>query len=403
MEIKVVLLLCLLGIQAVQCGSSSSSSLSSNYGFFNVKDYGAKGDGKTDDTKAFMDAWKEACGSRGPGRLLIPWGAYLVGPLEFRGPCKNVPTMHIQLIGILKAPRDMSKFGSLDTWVLFGWVDGLTLTGGGTFDGQGSSAWPLNKCTTNTKCKLLPTSVKFASLTNTMVRGISSLNSKFFHIAILDCKHFKASSIKITAPEDSPNTDGIHLEGNTDITISQSTIGTGDDCISVGPGNSLVSIDNVKCGPGHGISVGSLGKYVDEGDVDGLSVRDCSISNTMNGLRIKTWAGSPGESRARNMTFQNIIMNNVGNPIIIDQSYCPYSFCPDKAPSQVKLSDITFKNIRGTSKTEVAVKLECSKGHPCKEIILQDVHLEYNGGPAKASCVNVKATYSGTQIPPPCS
>lgn len=77
-------------------------------------------------------------------------------------------------------------------------------------------------------------------------------------------------------------------------------------------------------------SVGSLGRYWNEGDVSGLVVRDCTMTGTSNGIRIKTWANSPGSSAATNMTFENIVMNNVTNPIIIDQAYCPFSSCTSK-------------------------------------------------------------------------
>lgn len=85
----------------------------------------------------------------------------------------------------------------------------------------------------------------------------------------------------------------------------------------------------------YNFSVGSLGKYPNEGDVSGLVVRDCTISGTTNGIRIKTWANSPGRSAATNMTFTNIVMNNVTNPIIIDQLYCPFSSCASKVIHQV--------------------------------------------------------------------
>lgn len=73
--------------------------------------------------------------------------------------------------------------------------------------------------------------------------------------------------------------------------------------------------------------MGSLGRYKDEGDVQGLTVKDCTLSGTSNGVRIKTWENSPGTTTAANMTFENIVMNHVGNPIIIDQTYCPYANC----------------------------------------------------------------------------
>ncbi|XP_072992183.1 exopolygalacturonase-like [Typha latifolia] len=222
-------------------------------------------------------------------------------------------------------------------------------------------------------------------------------------MAMVGCNNVRASNIRITAPSNSPNTDGIHIDSSSGVTIYSSTIGTGDDCISIGQGNSQVLISGIKCGPGHGISVGSLGRYPGEGDVRGLVVRNCILSGTTNGLRIKTWQNSPARSAARNMSFANIIMKSVANPIIIDQMYCPYISCSSKVPSRVMISDIFFRNIRGTSTTPVAVILRCSRGMPCQNVNLHDVRLRHIGHqPATAFCSNVNARYSGMQIPPPC-
>ncbi|KAI0488862.1 hypothetical protein KFK09_028701 [Dendrobium nobile] len=292
---------------------------------FNVRKFGARGNGRTDDSKAFMKAWKVACASSGAVKLEIPTGTYFVGPLRFNGPCINVSSLTVQMQATLTATTDLNKFKS-PHWVEFGWVDGLILTGG-IFDGQGAVSWPFNKCPTQMDCKVLPTNILFVNTTNTVATGITSINSKFFHIAILSCTNFKGTNFKIRAPENSPNTDGIHLERNSGVTLSHLTIGTGDDCVSIGQGNSDVTLRNIKCGPGHGISVGSLGRYKGEGDVTGLLVKNCTITGTTNGLRIKTWQNSPSPSIATNLTFDNIIMNNVDRPIVIDQEYCPYAKC----------------------------------------------------------------------------
>ncbi|MBA0833507.1 hypothetical protein Goarm_005943 [Gossypium armourianum] len=414
--------------------------------FFNVKTFGAQADGLTDDTKAFLSAWNKACQATGEVDIMIPKGTYLVGPLKFAGPCENVSKIIVHMKGYLKATTNLFKYGDGAGWVEFRWIEGLTLTGGGTFDGQGAKAWPYNSCSTDFNCKLLPTvcffhlahqlclqivhvinnlfpqsfelayktdeekvlfqqNVKFLAMNRTIVRGITSVNSKFFHMALVECKNFKGSKIKISAPADSPNTDGIHIQRSSGVYFTRSLIGTGDDCISIGQGNSQVTITSISCGPGHGISVGSLGRYKDEGDVSGLVVRDCTMIGTSNGIRIKTWANSPGRSAATNMTFENINMENVTNPIIIDQAYCPFASCTPMGPSQVKLSDIYFKKIKGTSLSAVAVALECSKGIPCQDIYLEDVHLELATGEKQvtSTCKNVRAKYIGTQIPPPCA
>nr|VDC82978.1 unnamed protein product [Brassica rapa] len=384
-----------------------------------VRSFGARANDHRDNTKAFVAAWDMACKSSSSSvDLIIPRGEFHVGPIRFSGPCTNVTHLTVRVKGHLKASTDLSKYRSGGGWIEFGWINGLTLTGGGTFDGQGALAWPFNNCITDSHCKLLPTSLKFVGMNRTIVRRISSVNSKFFHMALVQCRDFKGTRLNITAPSDSPNTDGIHIERSSNVYFSRSHIATGDDCVSIGQGNSQITITSIKCGPGHGISVGSLGRYPNEKDVKGLVVRDCKMSGTTNGIRIKTWADSPGLSEATNMTFQNIIMSNVTNPIIIDQSYCPFSSCSSNVPSKVKLSEIYFKNIRGSSSSKVAVQLHCSEGMPCKKVYLENVHLylasssgggsgkqqSSNGGneAVSSSCRYVRANYIGTQSPPPC-
>jgi len=63
----------------------------------------------------------------------------------------------------------------------------------------------------------------------------------------------------------------------------------GDDCISIQTGCSNVYVHNVNCGPGHGISIGSLGKDNTRACVSNITVRDVNMHNTMTGVRIKTW------------------------------------------------------------------------------------------------------------------
>lgn len=160
--------------------------------------------------------------------------------------------------------------------------------------------------------------------------------------------------MRIEAPEDSPNTDGIHIGRSSGVIIHDALIGTGDDCISIGHGNTDILISNIWCGPGHGISVGSLGKYPNEGDVRGLVVRDSFITNTMNGVRIKTWQDSPSFSSVTNITFENIRMKNVKNPIFIDQTYCPHNLCNDDSVRKTLLS--IFFNIMRVFSTNFILK-----------------------------------------------
>ncbi|XP_021738186.1 probable polygalacturonase At3g15720 [Chenopodium quinoa] len=73
-----------------------------------------------------------------------------------------------------------------------------------------------------------------------------------------------------------------------------SIIGTGDDCIAIKGESFLVNITRVTCGPGHGISIGSLGNDGDNDVVEQVLVNDCIFNGSTNGARIKTYQGGLG-------------------------------------------------------------------------------------------------------------
>lgn len=158
------------------------------------------------------------------------------------------------------------------------------------------------------------------------MQNILSLNSKSTHFNIFACENMNISRVKLSAPSDSPNTDGIHIGSSSNIKISNSVIGTGDDCVSMVSGSQFIDINGVSCGPGHGISIGSLGRSHAHEYVKGITVRNCSFIGSDNGIRIKTWSPSL-YSVASGFVFEDIIMKNSRNPIIIDQQYCPSSHC----------------------------------------------------------------------------
>jgi galacturan 1,4-alpha-galacturonidase len=147
---------------------------------------------------------------------------------------------------------------------------------------------------------------------------------------VFSCNNITFDGFNITAPKDSPNTDGIHMGKSTDVKILNTNIGTGDDCISVGDGTKNLTVQNVNCGPGHGISIGSLGKFTTEENVEGVLVKNCTLTETDNGVRIKTWPNEPATLTISDLHFEDITMVNVRNPVIIDQEYCPWNQCNKK-------------------------------------------------------------------------
>ncbi|KAK9938694.1 hypothetical protein M0R45_015417 [Rubus argutus] len=143
---------------------------------FNVKQYGAAADGKTDNSKAFSDAWNQACQNNGGGVVLFQKGVYLVTPVILQGHCKG--RMELQIQGTLLASKEFEYSVGIDHWILFQYVDNLVISGGGSLDGQGASAWPYNDCLKNSRCKALPGSLKFDFVNNIRINYITFINSK---------------------------------------------------------------------------------------------------------------------------------------------------------------------------------------------------------------------------------
>lgn len=174
---------------------------------------------------------------------------------------------------------------------------------------------------------LLVQNLDFRNISNSIISDIRSVDSKFFHVKCDSSRNVTFARLAISAPGDSPNTDGIHVARSTMVNITDSVIGTGDDCISIGDGVAQLYARNVTCGPGHGISIGSLGSRAGERDVSGVHVDNCTFVGTTNGVRVKTWPSSKSSQLVSGVSFQDLIMENASNPIIIDQTYCPSGHC----------------------------------------------------------------------------
>ncbi|CAH9120856.1 unnamed protein product [Cuscuta epithymum] len=208
-------------------------------------------------------------------------------------------------------------------------------------------------------------------------------------MAIVGTTTAMIQGVTITADGESPNTDGIHVESSSAVNITHSNVGTGDDCVSIGPRTNGVTIRNLTCGPGHGVSIGSLGREDNEGRVENILVEYVQFTETQNGARIKAVARPEADAVVNQVVFQHLTMTDVTNPVLIDQYYCPdHQNCP-QGDSGVKIGNVKFVDIRGSSKSEFAVNLNCSALSKCSDITVSDVELTYNGGKPRASCNNL--------------
>ncbi|WCJ28477.1 Pectin lyase-like superfamily protein [Euphorbia peplus] len=280
--------------------------------------------------------------------------------------------IHFQIQGTIVAPSNINAWngGDKKKWIQFDGVNGLIVDGRGTIDGQGENWW--KHCQESPSC-LRPTALNLHNCNGLQLREMKHMNSSRNHISINNCQRVDIFNIYISAPKDSPNTDGIDISASSHISIRDSTISTGDDCVAINGFSSMINIAGVFCGPGHGMSIGSLGKDGAYETVENVNVQNCTFSGTQNGVRIKTWKG--GSGYARRISFQNITLIDSEHPIIINQNYINHLAFEDEESSDVHISDITYRDIHGSSADLVAIDLDCARNIGCRNIVIENVNI----------------------------
>ncbi|KAF2292769.1 hypothetical protein GH714_028050 [Hevea brasiliensis] len=185
-----------------------------------------------------------------------------------------------------------------------------------------------------------PTALRFYASYNVTVRDNEIVNSPQCHLKFDNSKRIKVNNITISSPANSPNTDGIHLQNTQDVEIQHSSVGSGDDCISIQTGCSNIHVHHINCGPGHVISVGGLGKDKSVACVSNIIVEKVSLQNTLAGARIKTWQNQTEAVAISGVRYDQIIGSYTVQPI--------YLACSSNVPCiGVDLINIQLKPSQG--------------------------------------------------------
>lgn len=355
------------------------------YVTLNVRDFGAKGDGQTDDT-AFIQCAINAC-PKG-GRVLIPAGLYRVYPLFL----KSDLVIELAKDAKLLAYTDREKFPILpgkiecvdpnEEYLLGTWegdpldmfagiitginVENVVITGQGVIDGNASREnwWHDPKVK---RIAWRPRMIFLNHCKNVVVHGITVQNSPSWNIHPYFSDDLKFIGISVLGPKDSPNTDGLDPESCNHVDIIGVYFSVGDDCIAIKSGkiymgskyktpSQNLTIRQCCMRDGHGsITIGSEMA----GGVKNLNVQECLFLHTDRGLRIKTRRGRGKDAIVTGIKFENIIMDHVMTPVVMNSFYfCDADGHSDYVQSKEYhpvdertpyLGDFLFKNLKATN------------------------------------------------------
>ena len=201
------------------------------------------------------------------------------------------------------------------------------------------------------------------------------------------------------------NTDGWDTYRSSSITIENSVINNGDDCVSFKPNSTDILVQNLHCNGSHGISVGSLGQYVGEIDiVEDVYVYNISMFNASDGARVKVWPGNPaelsgdlqgggGSGYVRNITYDTFSINKVDYAIEVTQCYGQKNttLC-NQSPSNLTINDVVFNNFAGTASgvyNPLVGNIVCSSPGVCGNISATNINVVGPNNTNAFTCLNV--------------
>lgn len=300
---------------------------------YNIRDFGAVGDGKTMNTEAIQRA-VDVCSENGGGKVVIGSGIYMSGSIRLR----SGVDLHIEQDGTLLGSPDCRDYPEkedlkhVDTKglpryrnasLIFAEECGnVSITGTGKIDANGKSFVVKNE-----KGKYVridaptpPRVVFFTGCTNIRVEDVTMVNQPAgWSYWIHDCDYVAFDKCKVLAELQYPNNDGIHINSSRNVTVSNCVVATGDDCIVVRANNRSLN-ENKIC--------------------EKVTVTNCILTSYANGIRI----GWRNDGVIQNCVFSNITMTdtNVGIGIVLPKAeYAPV----DRGREPTKIRNLKFSNI----------------------------------------------------------
>ena len=379
-----------------------------------VKDFGAKGDGVNVDTAAIQ--WAVMLLPE-DGRLVFPAGTYLTGPIML----KSHMTLELAEGAILRGLTDKSAYpvipaGSVDLdsgdEVWFGTFEGqarrmyaslltaeyaedIRIVGPGRIDGdaQNGDWWQTFAQDAVARPRLL----FFGSCNSVTVHGIDAANSPSWHLHPYKSWSMAFYDVSVSAPKDSPNTDALDPESCDGVDIVGCRFSVGDDCVAIKSGKLggppedhwpaiQHTIRNCLMSFGHGAIV--LGSEISVG-VKELSVSQCLFRQTDRGLRIKTRRGRGRNCDIDGIAFDNIRMEGVLTPIVMNMWYrCvdpdgDSEYVQGRAPLPVdertpRLGRFHFSNMECVDAEVAACYCDGLPEEPIEEVVLENVHVRFS-------------------------
>ncbi|KAK6925865.1 Glycoside hydrolase, family 28 [Dillenia turbinata] len=303
-----IVILGALSLSPVQCRTSNFQAVS-DYQAINCRkhtalltDFGAVGDGKTSNTKAFNSAIQHLSkfASDGGAQLIVPAGKWLTGSFNLTSHFTLFLHKDAVILGSQGDGRGRDAPGGRRSALIYGTnLTDVVITGNnGTIDGQGPNWWKrFRKGELNVTRPYL---IEILYSDQIQISDLTLIDSPSWFVHPIYSSNILVKGLTILAPIDSPNTDGVDPDSCQNMRIEDVYIVSGDDCIAVKSGwdqygiavgipTEHLIIKRLTCiSPDSAVI--ALGSEM-SGGIRDVRALDITAINSESGVRIKTAPG----------------------------------------------------------------------------------------------------------------
>ena len=348
---------------------------------YDVRDYGAKPDGKTMCTKSIQNAIDE-CAENGGGTVYFPPGTFLSGTIYMKSNVTLRLDTGSTLLGsssLKDYPPTVQAFRSYtdnytDKSLIYGEkLKHIAITGSGTIDGQGRSF--------KGPYKVRPYMIRIIQCQNVMIKDVTIQNSPMWVQHYLACDDVRIDGITVRSRVNA-NNDGINIDCCHRVLISNCNIISGDDAIvlkstAARPCRNVTVSNCVLSSLCNGLKMGTESN----GGFQNIVITGCAIYDTrLAGIALEIVDGGTMDR----VVVSNISMNGIGAPIFLRLGNRARPFKKDmEKPKMGAMRNITISNIEATGANPTGCAISGLPGYQIENVTISNARLSFAGGRTK--------------------
>lgn len=373
--------------------------------FYNVREFGAKGDGQSLDTGAIQAAIT-ACSTNGGGTVVVPAGVFRSGTIVLQSRVALWLQPGAVVLGSTElkdypaktpAYRSYTDVNYVERSLIYAErVEDIAIFGQGTINGQGEAgAFQLGGGPEHYKAR--PYLIRMSECQRVTVAGITLRNAPMWVQHYLACDDVTIDGITVHSQVNA-NNDGIDIDGCSRVRVANCSITCGDDAIvlkSTGPRPCrAITVTNcylsthcaaIKCGTEstggfYDLAIsnciiadthlsGIALEVVDGGIMDGVTISNIQMRRTRGGIFVRLGnrarphlAEGPGGGKGTHRVTPGMVVPGVG-----------------------RLRNVRIAQVSGDGNDSVGCSISGLPGHPVEDVVLDGIALEFAGGGVAAS------------------